>query len=154
MPAECACMRTRHTRYTLYTACISSWTYLYFRIFKLLAISTLAKKYSIRVEWLHQSGRALSEPLETPQWRITLRPAWIQCVALYIALRSLFHCLFGFCQSPVVNDHSGVVANCENTSEWVHWVRTCIGIAMRWVTLRISLLTFLLPARKMQFSLH
>jgi hypothetical protein len=30
----------------------------------------------------------------------------------------------------------------------------CIGIAMRWVTLRKSLLAFLLPARKMQFSLH
>ena len=35
MPAECACMRTRHTPNTAY---ISSWMYLYFRI-KLLAIS-------------------------------------------------------------------------------------------------------------------
>jgi hypothetical protein len=111
---------------------------------------------SIRVDALrqsHQSGRALSEPSKTPRWRITPHPGSIQRVALYIALRSLFHCLFPFCRSPILNDHSGVVANCNNTSEWVYWVRACIGIAMRWVTLRISLLAFLLPARKMQFSL-
>jgi hypothetical protein len=111
------------------------------------------KKYSVRAEWLRQSGRTQSEPSETPGWRITPAPASIQRVALYIALRSLFHCLFAFCRSPILNDHSGVVANCDNTSEWVHWVRACIGIAMRWVTLRISLVAFLLPARKMQFSL-
>ena len=46
------------------------------------------------------------------------------------------------------------MANCDHTSEWVHWVRACIGIAMLWVTLRKSLLTFLLPACKMQFSLY
>jgi hypothetical protein len=46
------------------------------------------------------------------------------------------------------------VANCDNTSEWVHWVRACIGIAMRWVTLRICLLELLPPVRKMQFSLY
>jgi hypothetical protein len=114
---------------------------------------TSAKKYSVWAEWLRQSGRTPLEPSETPRWRITPRPASIQRVALYIALRSLFHCLFAFCRSPILNDHSGVVANCDNTSEWVHWVRACIAIAMRWVTLRISLLVFLLPARKMQFSL-
>jgi len=114
---------------------------------------TSAKKYSVRVEWLRQSGRAPSEPSETPRWRITPRPASIQRVALYIALRSLFHSLFASCRSPILNDHSGVVANCDNTSEWVHWVCACIGIAMQWVTLRISLLAFLLRARKMQFSL-
>ena len=58
------------------------------------------------------------------------------------------------CRSPMLNESSGVVANCDHMSEWVHWVRACIGIAMRWVTLRKSLLTFLLPARKMQFSLY
>jgi len=114
---------------------------------------TSAKKYSVRAEWLRQSGRTPSEPSETPRWRITPRPASIQRVALYIALRSLIHCLFAFCRSPILNDHSGAVANCDNTLEWVDWVRACIGIAMRWVTLRISLLAFLLPARKMQFSL-
>jgi hypothetical protein len=112
------------------------------------------KKYSVRAEWLRHSGRASSEPSETPRLRITPRPASIQRVALNIALRSLVHCLFAFCWSPILNDHSGVVANCDNTSEWVHWVRACIGIAMRWVTLPISLLAFLLPARKMQLSLY
>jgi len=115
---------------------------------------TSPKKYSVRADWLRQSGRATSEPSETPRWRITLCPVWIQGVALYIALRSLFHCLFVFCQSPISNNHSGVVANSDNTFEWVHWVRTCIGIAMRWVMLWISLLAFLLPACKMTFSLH
>jgi hypothetical protein len=112
-----------------------------------------AKKYSVRAEWLRQSGHALSQPSETPRWRITPRSTSIQRVALYIALRSLFHCLFAFCWSPILNDDSGIVANCDNTSEWVLWVRVYIGIAMRWVKLRISLLAFLLPARKMQFSL-
>jgi hypothetical protein len=95
-----------------------------------------------------------SEPSETPRWRINLRLASIQRVALYIALRSLSYCLFAFCRSPILNDHSGIVANCDNTSKWVHWVRACIGIAMRWVTLRIFLLAFLLHQRKMQFSLY
>jgi len=36
-------------------------------------------------------------------------------------------------------------------SEWVYWVRACIRIAMRWVTLWKSLLTFLPLARKMHF---
>jgi len=115
---------------------------------------TSAKKNLIRAEWLRQGGRAPSEPSETPRWRIAPRPVSIQPVALYIALRSLFHCLFAFCRSPIVNDHSRVVANCDNTSKWVHWVRACIGIAMQWVTLRISLLVFLLPARKIHFSLY
>jgi len=45
-------------------------------------------------------------------------------------------------------------ANCDHTSKWVHWVYVCIWIALRWVTLRKSLLAFLLPVRKMQFSLY
>ena len=109
---------------------------------------------SVRVDVLCQSGGASSELSETPRWRITLRPAWIQRIVLYITLQSLFHCLFMFCWSPILNDHSGVVANCDSTSEWVPWVRACIGIEMRWVMLRIYLLTFSLPARKMQFSLY
>jgi hypothetical protein len=56
------------------------------------------------------------------------------------------------CWSPILNKCSGIVANCNHTSEWVHWVRACISIAMRLVTLGKSLLAFLLPARKMQFS--
>jgi hypothetical protein len=94
-----------------------------------------AKKYSVWAEWLRQRGRAPSEPSETPRWQITRRPASRQRVAVYIALRSSFHYLFALCRSPILNHHSGVVANCDNTSEWVHWVRACIGIAMRWVTL-------------------
>jgi len=118
------------------------------------SLPTSAKDISVRAEWLRQSGRALSEPSETPRWRITPRPASIPGVALHIALRSLFHRFFLLCRSPILNERSGVVANCDHTSEWVHWVRTGIGIAMRWVTLRKSLLAFLLPARKMQFSLY
>jgi hypothetical protein len=115
---------------------------------------TSAKRYSVRVEWFSQSERAPSEPSETPWWRNTSHPGSIKCVALSIALRSLFYCVIVFCWSPILNDESGVVANCDNTSEWVRWVCASIGIAMRWVTLRISLLAFLLHARNMQFSLY
>jgi len=94
-------------------------------------VPSSAKKYSVRAEWLRQSGCAPSEASETPRWRITPRPVSIQRIALYITLRSLFHCLFALCRSPIVNDLSRVVANCDNTLEWVHWVRTCIEIAKR-----------------------
>jgi len=90
---------------------------------------TSAKNISVRAEWLRQSGRARSEPSETPRWRITPRQASILGVALHIALRSLFRRFFSLCQSPIVHTHSGVVANCDHTSEWVHWVHTSIGIA-------------------------
>ena len=112
------------------------------------------KNVSVRAEWLCRSGSAPSAPSEIPRWRITPRPASIQRVAFHIALWSLFHRFFSFSQSPILNNHSGLVANCDHTSEWVHWVRACIGIAMRWVTLRKSLLAFLLPAHKIQFSLY
>jgi len=102
----------------------------------------------ISKKYFRLGGMAPSEPSETPRGRITPRPPSIQRVAFHIALWSLFHRWFSFCRSPILNDHSGVVANCDYTSEWVHWVRACIGIAMRWVTLQKSLLTFLLPARK------
>jgi len=75
-------------------------------------------------------------------------------VALHIARLPRFLCFFSLCRAPILNEHSGVVANYDHTSEWVHWVRACIGIAMQWVTLRKSLLAFLLPVRKMQFSLY
>ena len=104
------------------------------------------------MEWLRQSGRAPSEPSEAPQRGITLRPALMQRIALYIALQSLLHHFFVLCQSPILNEYSGIVANCDHTSEWVHWVRACIRIPMHWVTLRKSLLAFLLPACKIQFS--
>jgi len=52
------------------------------------------------------------------------------CVALHIALRSPCRHFFSLCRSPILNTHSGVVANCEHTSEWVDWVHVCIGIAM------------------------
>ena len=89
--------------------------------------TTSAKNISVRAEWLRQSGRAPSEPSETPRWRITPCPASIPRVALYITLQSPFRRFFSFCRSPI---HSGVVANCDHTSEWVHWVHACIGIAM------------------------
>jgi len=104
--------------------------------------------------FFHPSGTAPSELSETPRWRNTPRPASIQHVTLHIALWSVFHRFFSFCRSPILNDHSGVVANSDHTSELVDWVRACIGIAMRWVTLRKSLLAFLLHARKMGFSLY
>jgi len=105
---------------------------------------TSAKNISVRAEWLRQSGRAPSEPSETPQWRMTQRPATIPRVALHIALRSPFRHFVSLCWSPISDIHSGVVANCDHTSEWVHWVHACIRIAMQWVTLRKSHLAFLL----------
>jgi len=51
---------------------------------------------------------------------------------------------FSLCRSPILNKHSGVVANCDHMSEWVHWVHAFIEIAMQLVTLRKSLLTLLL----------
>jgi hypothetical protein len=115
---------------------------------------TSAKNISVRAEWLRQSGRAPSERSETLWWRITPRPASIPRLTLHIALRSLFHRFFLLCWSLILNERSGVVANSDHNSEWVHSVRACIGIAMRWVMLRKSLLAFLQPVRKMQFSLY
>ena len=66
----------------------------------------------------------------------------------------MFNRVFSLCRSPILNEHSGILANCDHTSEWVYLVRPCIGIAMQWVKLRKSLLAFLPAARKMQFSLY
>jgi len=65
------------------------------------------KNISVRAEWLHQSRRALSEPSETPWWRITPRTASIPPVALHVSLRSLFHCFFSLCRSPILKQHYG-----------------------------------------------
>jgi len=66
-----------------------------------------AKNISLRAEWLRQSGRAPSEPSETPRWWITPRAALIPRAALHIALRSLFHRFFSLCRSPILNELSG-----------------------------------------------
>jgi len=92
--------------------------------------SASPKNISVRAEWLRQSGRTPSEPSETPRWRITPRPASIPRIALHIALRSPFRHVFLLCRSPILNKHSGIGANCDHTSQWVHWVHVCMGIAM------------------------
>jgi len=58
--------------------------------FQLLIVYSSAKNTSVRADWLRQSGRAPSEPSETPQWRFTPRLASIRHVALHIALQSPF----------------------------------------------------------------
>jgi len=103
-----------------------------------------AKDISVWVECLRQSGCAPSELSETHQWRITPHLASIPCVALLIALRSPFGHLFSVCLSSILNKHYGVVANSDHTSEWVHWVNACIGIATQWVPLRKHHIVFLL----------
>ena len=80
--------------------------------------------------------------------------ASIPCVTLHIPLRLHRHCFLSLCRSPILTEHSGVVANYDNTLESVHAVRASIGIAMRWVMLRKSFPEFLLPACKMRFSLY
>jgi len=80
------------------------------------------KNISVRAEWLRQSGCAPSEPSEPPRWQTPPRPAPKQHVALHIALRSQFRHFFWLCCYPILNEHCGVVANCDHTSEWVHWV--------------------------------
>jgi hypothetical protein len=69
-------------------------------------------------------------------------------------MQSLFHNCFLLCQSPMLNEHSGAMAKCEQMSEWIHWVLACIGIAVGWVTMGKSLLAFLRLSRKVQFSLY
>jgi hypothetical protein len=95
-------------------------------------------KRSVRVT---QVGDYSTPSVNTPR-RIAHHPT--RAVSPFISL----------CQSPIVNEHSVVVANCDHTSVWVHIVHSCIIIAMQWVALRKSLLTFLLPAHTLQFSLH
>jgi len=55
-----------------------------------------------------------------------------------------FAVVFSLCRSPISNTQAGVVANSDYTSERFHWVPACIWIAMQGVTLRQTLLAFLL----------
>lgn len=43
-----------------------------------------------------------------------------------------FHYTLMHCRSPILNTLPGVVANCDDVLEWVHWVNASIGIAMWW----------------------
>ena len=113
-------------------------------LYRLSDCAPSAKTISVRAEWLRQSGRNPSELSETPRWRINPCPPSVPRVALHIALRSPFRRFFSLCWSPIINRQSGVVVNCDHMSEWVLWGPACIGIAMQWVTLRKSLLAFLL----------
>jgi hypothetical protein len=90
-----------------------------------------AKNISIWADWQRQSERAPSEASETPRRRNIPRPASIPLIELHITVRSPFRRFFSLSQSPILNKHSGVVANCDHTSEWVHCVHACIGIATR-----------------------
>ena len=60
------------------------------------------------------------------------------CVAFQIALWKLFHRFFTLCQSPNLNKQSSGGANCDHTSECVHWVQACIRIAMQCDAAKIS----------------
>jgi len=86
-------------------------------------ICSSAKNISVRAEWLRQSGCAPSEPSKTPRWQNTLHQAPIERVALHITDQSQFRRLLLLWRYPIVNDHCGVVANFDHTSEWVDWVR-------------------------------
>jgi len=90
-------------------------------LFLIMFLSS-AKIISVRAEWFHQSGRATSEPSEAPRWQTTPCLAPIRRVVLHIALRSQFRHFFSLCPYSIVNEHCGVVANSDHTSEWVHWV--------------------------------
>jgi len=117
-------------------------------------LSIWAKISFVQARWLRQCGHGLSAMAETPWLQNSLHLTSIPQVALHIALQSQFHHFFSLSRSPISKKHSGVVANSDHTSEWVYWVCSCIRIALQWVTLRKSLLAFLLPARKAQFSLY
>jgi len=114
------CLRTPRT-----CSGIISW-----QAYSWLINATSAKNISVRAESLRQSGRALSEPSETPRLWITPRPASMPRAALHIALWTPFRRFLSLCRSPNLNKHSGVVGNCDHTSECVHSVQACIRIAM------------------------
>jgi len=81
-----------------------------------------ANNISVRAEWLLQCQLAPSELSESPRWQTTPRPAPIRCVMLHIALLSQFRRVLSLSRYPVVNEHCGVVANCDHTSGSFHWV--------------------------------
>ena len=116
--------------------------------------STSAKSISIWAQCQCPSGRAPSEPSDTSRCWIRSRLASIASLALHIALQAQFCHFFLLNRSHTLNDHSGAVARCDHMLEWVHIVHDYNRIAMQWVMLRKSLLTFLLPAHNMQLSLY
>jgi len=113
-----------------------------------------AKKKSVCAEWLHQCKPTQSDLSETPWWLNNPFPASIPRVALHIALRLWLHHFFLLCQSCILNEYYGTMANCDHMSEWVHWVHAGIRNSMWWVMLWKSLLVFHLPVCKMQFSIY
>jgi len=95
---------------------------------------TSAKHNSVPAEWLSQSGRAPSEPSETPRWQITPRPAAIQRIVLHITLQSQFHCFFSLCRYSIVNKHYGGVANCDHsTRHFVYHICLCYSHKIRYL---------------------
>jgi hypothetical protein len=85
-------------------------------------------------EWM-RSVRAVRE---TPVADYSMPGVNATRVTLHIALRSLFLRFFSLCRSPNLIKHSGVVVNCDHTSECVHWVHASIGIAMQYDSEKIS----------------
>jgi hypothetical protein len=102
---------------------------------------------SIRMDALHHSS-------QSSWWQIMNRPYSIQFDTLHITLQSQFFNFFKFSLSPDSNDYSGVVANCNHTTQPVHSVHASIWIAMRWVMMRKFILTFLVLLRKLQYILY
>jgi len=92
-------------------------------------ISLSGRNCSVRVDALHQSHQ------RQPGGRL------LRARHQYHASHCIWPCdccfavMFSLCRSPVSNKESGVVTNCDHTSERFHWVHACIGIAMHWVTL-------------------
>jgi hypothetical protein len=115
---------------------------------------TVSERRIISKKYFRPGGLAPSEPSETPRWRYTPRLASIPRVTLHIALQLMFHRFFSRCRFRILKERSGIVATCEHTLDWVHWVHAGIRIAMGWVMLQKSLFAFRLPPRKIQFSLY
>jgi len=59
------------------------------------------KTISGKVEWLHESGCAPSEPLVTLRWRIPPHEALIPWDAFHNDLHSKIHCFLSLCPSPI-----------------------------------------------------
>jgi len=131
----------------------ASWVTMGVAPLAVLQWTTSAKTSSVWAEWHCHSGCAPIEPSETPLCRNTLLPVSIPCIAFHIPLEVQFGHCFSLFRSRISNEHSGIVGNCNHTSEWVHIVHPCIRIAMQWVMLQKSLLVFLLPGHKKQFFL-
>jgi len=85
----------RHVR------CREIWT-----TWRWAAFVTSAKNIAVWAEWLRQSGRAPSEPWETPRWHNARCPAPIPCVTLHITLPSRLCRFFLLYRYPIVNKHS------------------------------------------------